>query len=500
MKKFKLNLLTFLSITITIMLFGFVGVYYSVQTIRAQYIDIQIRSNQRAAETIARLFSDKINSGVQQEDLIQSFQSAIEGSYDDEGYLCMYDQLDGKLLCHPDTNAIGMSIISDQFRFQSTEGFKAETLWDVVSTDKSEFGILSSTKHKRSEITSMVPVSGTSWKISVHENLSKTDQLLWQLELVAFTGFLILSLIISLISTWIVRILSRKHEKIIEHKKLELEASNIQLIKLNDQVENQKNTITKHAENLESEVERRTVELRTLHAKLAGLEKAKSDFLNIISHELRTPLNGIIGFSTLLEDELINPEHLDFVQNIKISGERLFKFSETALLVTQLNAQSDRLEYQKITISEIINENWDSISQISKAKNVILKVDQEAQKYHVNGVPRMIKQCFLNILENAVDHSPEAGEVRITVIAEPDTLNVHVIDDGPGFSEEAFLRQFDLFGADKVMNHTKGFGLGLAAAQLIMRAHSGEIHISNHTEGGAIVCLKFPRIVGKIKN
>lgn len=74
----RLNILTFLSITLTIMLFGFVGVYMSVKTIREQYIEIQLESNRRTAETIAKLFGEKLEIGISEADLIRSFQTAIQ--------------------------------------------------------------------------------------------------------------------------------------------------------------------------------------------------------------------------------------------------------------------------------------------------------------------------------------------------------------------------------------------------------------------------------------
>jgi uncharacterized protein YneF (UPF0154 family) len=69
----RLNILTFLSITLTIMLFCFIGVYLSVKTIRQQYIEIQLESNCRTAETIAKLFDEKLKSGTNEAELIRLF-------------------------------------------------------------------------------------------------------------------------------------------------------------------------------------------------------------------------------------------------------------------------------------------------------------------------------------------------------------------------------------------------------------------------------------------
>lgn len=491
MKNNRLNILTFLGISLTIILLGFIGVNYSVKRIRQQYMEIQLESNHRTAQTIAKLFEEKLGGGTEKEELIKSFQSAIEGSQSDEGYLCMFDQKDGVLLCHPDTNAIGMSINSDKMKFLNLNGMRNELLFDAVSTTKAEYGILSFSEPARSEIAYMVPVPGTTWKISVHENLDMTEEMLKNLRLVAFSGFIFLSLFISLIATWIVRKLGHKHEKEIELKNTELEQNNNTLIGLNHQIENQHAIIRKHADNLESEVRKRTAELESIYSKLADLEKSKSDFLAIISHELRTPLNGIIGFSNILEQELENTDHLEFVKGIKISGNRLFKFSETALLVTQLKIQGKQDDYHPIPIHETFLELWKTFGDIIDDKHLKISFDIEHGCNTIFGVQRLIKQCFSNILENALRYSPANGLISINSFRDTGQICVSIHDNGRGFSDEALVRQFDLFGADQILNHSEGYGLGLVAARLIMLSHSGDIRIGNHADGGAIVSLTF---------
>jgi len=495
MKKNRLNIRTFLSISITMMVLGFIGVNYSVGKIRQQYLEIQLESNHRTAQTIAKLFDEKLGSGIKKEELIKSFQSAIEGSHSDEGYLCMFDQNDGVLLCHPDTSTIGMSINSEKMKFLNLNGMHNELLFDAVSTTKEEYGILNFSEPARSEIAYMVPVPGTTWKISVHENLDKAEKLLTQLRLVAFSGFIFLSLLISLIATWAVRKISRMHEKEIELKNRELEQNNNKLINLNHQIENQHAIISKHAENLEYEVKKRTAELESIYSKLADLEKSKSDFLAIISHELRTPLNGIIGFSNILEQELENEDHLEFVTGIRISGDRLLKFSETALLVTQLKVQSNQMEFHPIPIRDTILEVLKTFDEVVQDKHLKIIFEIQPESEILFGVVVLIKQCFRNIFENAMRHAPENGLISINSFQETGHICVTIHDNGKGFSDEALLRQFDLFGADDISHHSEGYGLGLVAARLIMLSHSGDIQIANQADGGALVTLKFQNLL-----
>lgn len=492
MKNRKLNTLTFLSISLTIIVLGFIGVNYSVKKIRQKYMKIQVESNHRTANTIAKLFEEKLAKGTAQEELIESFQTAIEGSYIDEGYLCMFDQADGKLLCHPDTNAIGMTMNSENFQFEDIENQSKEAFYDVITTANEEAGIFQMNEPNRAEITYMVPVPGTTWKISVHENLDKADSMLRQLRRIAYGGFVLLSLLISLIATWIVRKINLKHEGEMLHKNRVLENKNHELYELNQRVAEQNVTIKSHAEHLEEEVQKRTEELENIYLKLSDLEQSKSDFLAIISHELRTPLNGIIGFSNILEEQLEDSKHLEFVKRIKLSGDRLFKFAETALLITQLKVQEKKMEFYPVPVRDSFNELWHTFSEKVYKKDITLQFNIGEGLNTVKGAPGLLKRCFENILENALKYSPGNGVITVSSYQQDGQTCIAVCDEGPGFSEEAMIRQFDLFGADKIMHRSEGFGLGLVACRLIMQVHSGQIEIHNNDEKGSTISLLFP--------
>lgn len=495
MKNKELNILTFLGIALTIMVLGFAGVGISVTKIRQHYIKIQLDSNKRTAEVIARLFDEKLGQGNTKADLIKSFQKSIEGSHIDEGYLCMFDQDEGVLLCHPDTNAIGMSMKSENFQFLEATNKKRGAFFDVITSGKDEAGIFQITEPSRSEITYMVPVQGTSWKISVHENLDKADTMLRKLKWIAYGGFILLSILISIIATFIVRKIDQKHEQEMNIKNKSLEKKNIELKDLNQQVEEQNSIILKHAEKLEDEVAKRTADLENIYSKLADLEKSKSDFLAVISHELRTPLNGIIGFSSILEEQLKNSKHLEFVKRIKLSGNRLFKFAETALLITQLKVQEKKMELYPLPVRETINKLWGTFSETVYKKEIELQFNIDEGHNTIKGVPGLIKRCFGNILENALKYAPEYGVITVSSIQQMGQTCITVSDEGPGFSDEALLRQFDLFGADKIMHRSEGFGLGLVACRLIMQIHSGQIKIENNKDKGATISLLFPNNV-----
>ena len=490
-EKRRLYLWTFIAISAAILIIGFIGVTYSVSNIKEKYVNQQLESNKRTAEVVSEILSDKLKSGISEKEVLDSFQKAIAGSQVNEGYLCMFDTKKSILVCHPDPSVIGTKIEGQQFQFQNLKENREELFENAVSSSEQEGGVLSMQEPARSEITYMVPVPGTNWKVSVHENLDKIEANLADLRMRAYTGFVALALLISVISSIISRRINASYEAKIETQKEELHQNYETQKSLNTQIEKQKATIEEYAQTLEQKVKDRTRELENANAKLANLDKAKTDFLGIISHELRTPLNGIIGFSDILEQELTQDEHREFVQNIKQSGRRLINFSETAMLITELSSNYMELKFEKVKAGELLAEVQKEYEERLQEKDITLTKDEQQPDKELEVAPNLIKKCFANILDNAINYTPEGGEIKVNSYINHNNDYIYEIrDTGPGFSDEALNKLFDFFGSDDVMHHKEGFGLGLAASKLIMDAHSGRIDIDN-CESGAKVTLSF---------
>lgn len=463
----------FISIAIVIMVIGFVGVSAFVKIIQKNYVNQQLEINKRTAETMSKVLKNQLDAGLSKEAVLSGFQEAINGSQTDEGYLCMFDHVAGEVICHPDPKVIGMALNKANIKFLSSTGKDHEQLFDAVSTTNPEGGILTFNKDQHSEIAFMIPVEGTDWKISVHENMEQMNSKLSKLKRESYLYFLVIALLISVLSTIASRRVSAGYEnKIIEQKEL----------------------IEKQNEELEAKVKERTQELERANFKLANIDKAKSDFLSIISHELRTPLNGIIGFTDILAEDLKGTDQEEYITNLKTSGMRLLRFSDTALLITELSAERYEMQFEKvdpIALLKTVKEDFDA--RLAK-KNIHFKIDCP-DEMTLMLMPSLIKKCFENILDNALKYTPEGGTIKISSRIKDQQFEMEIKDSGSGFSEEALKKLFDYFGADKVMHHAEGFGLGLAACKLIIKAHEGKIDIANCDTGGALV-----RLIFKIEN
>ena len=118
-----------------------------------------------------------------------------------------------------------------------------------------------------------------------------------------------------------------------------------------------------HNKNLAIKVKERTRELEKVNHQLLSanqelevLDKAKLEFLHLISHEIRTPLNGIKGFTNILKRRIDSPELLEYLQYLETSADRLEKFSNRALLITELRTQVYKIQLEVLPIFMLLDE------------------------------------------------------------------------------------------------------------------------------------------------
>jgi two-component system, OmpR family, sensor histidine kinase KdpD len=228
------------------------------------------------------------------------------------------------------------------------------------------------------------------------------------------------------------------------------------------------------------------------HRIAAENEKNRSALLSAVSHDLRTPLTSIMGAASgLLEDKgvLSSAERTQLTQSIYDETERLNHLVQNLLDMTRLEAGA--LEPKK---------EWQSIEELVGVALARLKprlIDHPLTLDFQNGLPLvfidglLVEQLLLNLLENALNHTPSGTPIQLLVKASDGELEVEVADRGPGLKPgeekvifEKFIRGYHSGG--------KGAGLGLSICQGIARAHRGDIVASNRPGGGASFRVLLP--------
>lgn len=265
-------------------------------------------------------------------------------------------------------------------------------------------------------------------------------------------------------------------------------------VKTQIQLQDQKLQLKKNNMELESKVRERTKQLQQANSLLEKLDKTKSDFLSIISHELRTPLNGIIGLTNLLGDTKVDSSQNEYIEHLKNVSERLVRFSDMALLITSLKIKKYQPDFLSVSLDHLIKS---AIKKFLKENNADININYSYmdKKLLIFADSDLIRQSIILILENSYKYSGKNSPIDIIVKNYENTLIIEVKDYGPGFSDLALNRIFELFGAGDV-SHIEGTGLSLAAVKLIIDMHNGIIEASNSEDAGAIIRIKFPTNIG----
>lgn len=263
-------------------------------------------------------------------------------------------------------------------------------------------------------------------------------------------------------------------------------------VKTHIELKEQKDRLESMNKYLEDKVRERTEELRKVNQRLLKLEKAKSNFLNLIGHEMRTPLSGVTSFTMLFEMSNPTEKQKEYLGYLKEATERLYKFSEAALLITSLNTERFQMQMNSYHVHDLVNHAVKDMQKKASKKNVIIdnKVEDKNLKVWVDS--QFIKKSLQIVIENSIRFTPEGSSIEITANFDEDSVWIDIKDHGKGFSKEDMDNIFEYFSTGDVNHHNEGFGLGLATLKLIMEANFGEVKISNREDGqGAHVKLIF---------
>ena len=235
---------------------------------------------------------------------------------------------------------------------------------------------------------------------------------------------------------------------------------------------------------------------RAFNAMAVGLkrqEELRRNMVSDIAHELRTPLSNIRGYLEAMREGLVEP-----------TPSMISSLHEEALLLNRLiddlqdlalaEAGQLTLNRQPVALEDIVERGVDSIRSQAEAKRLKLRIDLPEELPLVDVDPQRIVQVLRNLLENAVKHTPEGGEIAVAAARQDHWIEVRVSDTGEGISSENLSHIFERFyRADKSRARaTGGAGLGLTIAKRIVEAHGGEIRVESEESQGTTFTFTLP--------
>ncbi len=247
--------------------------------------------------------------------------------------------------------------------------------------------------------------------------------------------------------------------------------------------------------------------LREKNVALEAAEQLKTDFLANVSYQLRTPLSSIMGFAEILDNQYfgeLNTKQKEYTEGIQEAGARLVGLIDDILDLASFEAGYMEIQREEMKLYDMlqglheITQDWAGKHGLSTAlkcpKNIgTLKAD-----------PKRIKQALLNLIRNAIHHTPLGGTVTLSAkrSKETGTLEISISDTGPGVPEEEQKRIFEPFergvsepGGDEnatLSNQNKSAGLGLSIVHNIMQLHGGDVRLESAESKGSTFTLTFP--------
>ena len=224
-------------------------------------------------------------------------------------------------------------------------------------------------------------------------------------------------------------------------------------------------------------------------------EKLRADLLRSISHDLRTPLTSISGNASNLltsADTLDEATRRQLYQDIYDDSTWLSSLVENLLAVSRIEDGTMQLHKSPELLDDIISEALLHIDRRSSAYKILFEPSADPIIVDVDG--RLIVQVLINLVDNAIRHTPPGTTIRIQSENLRDCAKVSVSDDGPGIPDKEKDRVFAMFysGSRKVTDSKRSLGLGLALCRSIVRAHECEIMLDDNLPHGCVFSFTLP--------
>lgn len=207
-----------------------------------------------------------------------------------------------------------------------------------------------------------------------------------------------------------------------------------------------------------------------------------------VTHEARNLMTGVIGFAQVLLQKSTDPESKDMLQAIEHEARRCVE-----LLTDYLKLSRSRIESTRtLQISEIVSPIERLVAHQLRKRGCSLVIQLPDRLPRVAGSCSELQRVLINLVMNAADATGSGGHIQVAADS-PDgqSVNIKVIDDGPGVPQELRERIFEAFFSTKSAD--EGTGLGLALSRSIVEAHSGELVLeADAGHRGSIFTMRLP--------
>lgn len=212
--------------------------------------------------------------------------------------------------------------------------------------------------------------------------------------------------------------------------------------------------------------------------ELESTEMLRSDFINNFSHEFKTPIVSIAGFAKLLKRaDLTQEQKAEYIRIIEEESLRLSDMANSVLNLTKIENQSILTDVSQFNLSEQIRASVLLLENKWEQKNIEISMD--LPEYGIRANEELLKQVWINLLDNAIKFAPEGGLVEIGVQQREKTLQASISDNGIPIAPEHMDKIFNKFYQAEESHSGVGNGVGLAVVKRIVQLHQGSVCVQS---------------------
>jgi signal transduction histidine kinase len=238
-----------------------------------------------------------------------------------------------------------------------------------------------------------------------------------------------------------------------------------------------------------AEVAELAASFNEMGTNLRRLFDTRRELVAWASHDLRTPLANMQAMLEALEDGLGDPE--EYVPVLREQVRALSLLVDDLFELARIDAGALRLELRQLPVAPVVSSTLRSIEAEARSRHVKLGADV-GEDVTARFAPDKLERVLMNLLTNALRHTPSDGAVAVLVEPRRGEVRVAVEDTGEGLDSEARDRMFERFWRGDQSRSSRGAGLGLAIARGLIEAHGGRIWAEDREGGGARVCFTLP--------
>jgi two-component system, OmpR family, sensor histidine kinase CreC len=233
--------------------------------------------------------------------------------------------------------------------------------------------------------------------------------------------------------------------------------------------------------------------MEDMRTELEGRDYA-ARYVQTLTHELKSPLAAIRATAELLAEDRMEPAQRErFLASLRSETERTEHLIRQLLRLAEVEQMKSLERVQSVNLGEVVEHAVSELHHAAQAKQLKCELQLPEQPLTLRGDEMLLKRAVMNLVENAIDFSPTAGTISITLSSGEGTAQLVIGDEGPGIQDFAQGRLFERFYSLKHQaTGRKGSGLGLCFVKETAELHGGSIALSNRQPKGAEARLQLP--------